>query len=100
MFFNRIEEIKEREEKREIGFTHNENSNFLYYLIKKYDCHSQIIYLNNKYHSHDFTYEETDFFELVLNDKQTIILEELNDFEKNLVLVVWVAHVMESGVLS
>lgn len=41
--------------------------------------------MNNKYHSHDFTYEETDFFELVLNDKQTIILEELNDFEKNLV---------------
>lgn len=84
VFFNRIEEVKDRG-KKEIGFTHNENSNFLYYLIKKYDCHSQIIYLNNKYHSHDFTYEETDFFELVLNDKEAIMLEELNDFEKDLV---------------
>ncbi|ERL56543.1 NACHT domain-containing protein [Psychrobacter aquaticus] len=84
VFFNRIEEVKDRG-KKEIGFTHNENSNFLYYLMKKYDCHSQIIYLNNKYHSYDFTYEETDFFELVLNDKGAIMLEELNDFEKDLV---------------
>lgn len=84
VFFNRIEEVKDRGRK-EIGFTHNENSNFLYYLMKKYDCDSQIIYLNNKYHSYDFTYEETDFFELVLNDKEAIMLEDLNDFEKDLV---------------
>lgn len=80
-FFSEIEEVRGRG-KKEIGFVHNENSHFLYYLIKKYDCHSQITYLNNKYHSHDFSYEETDFFELVLNDKQAIMLEELNDFEK------------------
>ena len=84
VFFDRVEEVKGRG-KKEIGFTHNENSNFLYYLIKKYDCHSQVVYLNNKYHSHDFVYEETDFFELVLNDKQVIMIEELNDFEKKLV---------------
>ena len=84
MFFSQVEEVKDTG-KKEIGFTHNENSHFLYYLIKKYDCYSQIIYLNNKHHSHDFTYEETDFLELVLNDKKVLMVEELNDFEKNLV---------------
>jgi len=84
VFFNKIEELRGRGGK-EIGFTHNENSYFLNYLISKYDCYNKIIYLNNKYHSHDFSYEETDFFELVLNEKQTIMVEELNDFEKGLV---------------
>ncbi len=41
--------------------------------------------MNDKYHSHDFTYEETDFLELVLEDKKVLIVVELNDFEKNLV---------------
>uniref|UniRef100_UPI0039AFA0F5 NACHT domain-containing protein n=2 Tax=unclassified Psychrobacter TaxID=196806 RepID=UPI0039AFA0F5 len=84
VFFNRIDEIRDRG-KKEIGFTYNENSYFLNYLVQKYGCQYHRDYLNDKYHSHDFTYEETDFFELVLNDKQAIMLEELNDFEKNLV---------------
>lgn len=84
VFFDRIDEIRDRGEK-EVGFTYNENSYFLNYLVQKYGCQYHRDYLNDKYHSHDFTYEETDFFELVLNDKQAIMLEELNDFEKNLV---------------
>lgn len=84
VFFNQIEEISGRE-KQEIGFTHNENSYFLNYLVRKYDCQNHVNILNDKYHSRDFTYEETDFLELVLNDKRVLMVEELNDFEKNLV---------------
>ena len=84
VFFNKIEEVDDRGEKV-IGFSHNENSYFLNYLVRKYDCQQQINNLNEKYHSHDFTYEETDFFELVLNDKKALVVEELNDFEKDLV---------------
>ncbi len=83
VFFNKIQEVSDRR-KKEIGFTYNENSHFLNYLVRKYDCEQHLNILNAKYHSHDFTYEETDFFELVLNDKKTILFEELSDFEKNL----------------
>ena len=84
VFFNKIEEVDDRGEKV-IGFSHNENSYFLNYLVRKYDCQQHINNLNEKYHSHDFTYEETDFFELVLNDKKALVVEDLNDFEKDLV---------------
>lgn len=84
VFFSKIEEFSDRG-RMEIGYTHNENSHFLNYLIRKYDCEQHLNVLNDKYHSHDFTYEETDFFELVLNDKKSLIVEDLDDFEKNLV---------------
>ena len=84
VFFDKIEEISDRGNK-EIGFSYNENSYFLNYLVRKYDCQQYLNDLNDKYHSHDFSYEETDFFELVLNDKKSLIIEDLDDFEKNLV---------------
>lgn len=84
VFFSKIEEFNDRG-KKEIGFSHNENSHFLSYLVRKYDCQQYLNNLNDKYHSHDFTYEETDFFELVLNDKKTIVIEDLDSFEKKLV---------------
>lgn len=84
VFFNKIEEINDSGY-REIGFTYNENSYFLNYLVQKYDCQRHLDDLNDKYHSHDFTYEETDFLELVLNNKKSLMVEELNDNQKNLV---------------
>lgn len=83
VFFNEVQEISNKG-KKELGFTHNENSYFLEYLVKKYDCKQHLNSLNNKYHSLDFSYEETDFFELVLNDRKAILFEELSDFEKKL----------------
>lgn len=84
VFFDRINGINNRV-KKEIGFSLNENSLFLRYLTEKYDCQPYLSDLKDKYHSHDFTYEETDFFELVLNDKQFLVIEDLNDLEKSLV---------------
>lgn len=84
VFFDRINGINNRV-KKEIGFSLNENSLFLRYLTEKYDCQQYLSDLKDKYHSHDFTYEETDFFELVLNDKQFLVIEDLNDLEKSLV---------------
>lgn len=84
VFFNKIEEFSNRG-RMEIGYSYNENSYFLSYLVRKYSCEQYLRVLNDKYHSHDFTYEETDFFELVLNDKKSLIIEDLNDFEKGLV---------------
>ena len=84
VFYDQIEEVGDGGD-QEIGFSYNKNSQFLNYLVKKYDCQQHVNDLNDKYHSHDFTYEETDFLELVLEDKKVLIVDELNDFEKNLV---------------
>lgn len=84
VFFDRINGIK-KGGKKEVGFSYTDNSLFLRYLTTKYDCQQYLDELNSKYHSHDYTYEETDLFELVLDDKQFLIIEDMDDLEKKLV---------------
>jgi hypothetical protein len=93
IFYDRIELLEpdniDETSNREIviGYNYNANSYFLSYLLTKYDCEDFHENLKTEIFtcSEDYEYEETNFYELVLSDKKFIFIEDLNDFQKNLV---------------
>lgn len=93
IFYDRIELLntddidRTRDKKIVIGYNYNANSYFLYYLLKKYDCEDYYENLKTEIftYSEDYDYEETNFYELVLSDKNFISIKDLNDFQKDLV---------------
>lgn len=48
VFYDQIEEVGDGGD-QEIGFSYNKNSQFLNYLVKKYDCQQHVNDLNDKY---------------------------------------------------
>ena len=70
-----------------LGYNFTQNTSFLYFLVEKYQIHDFHQDLNNQYHLNDYSFEEIDFFELVLTNKSGhfIDIDSLDRTEKELV---------------
>lgn len=70
-----------------LGYNFTQNTSFIYFLVEKYEIQDFHQELNDQYHSNDYSYEEIDFFELVLTNRSGhyIDIDNLNTTEKELV---------------